>query len=123
MRFLNGFEVTRTLLIAVVMSTGLLIAIGTGLLANGTPLTKKHFEIRYPDLTTLNSGCSQDDEGPCSIEAGELAVALEALEQAKAAAEQAYEAWINCLDANGGGPNPNPGSPLANTVSILESVK
>ena len=121
MKFLNGFDVTRTVLLATVSSTCLLIALGTGLFASVTPHSKKHFEISRPDLTMLHAGCSED-EGPCSKEAVKLAEALNTLELAQEAAEQAYEAWINCLDANGGGPTPNPSIP-AKTFSILEPTR
>lgn len=121
MRFLSGFEANRTLLLAVVTSTCFLIALGTGLSASITPVTKKHFEISRPDLTMLQAGCSEDD-GPCSKEAVKLASALYTLEQAQAAAEEAYEAWVNCLDANGGGPTPNPSLP-EKTFSILEPTR
>lgn len=122
MRFLNGFEATRTLLLAVVTSTCFLIALGTALFASGASDTKRHFEINYPDLTWLKAGCSEDD-GPCSKEAVKLASALYTLGQAQAAAEEAYEAWVNCLDETGGDPNPDPSLPLASTVSILEPTR
>ncbi len=122
MRFLNGFEVNRTLLLAVVTSTCCLIAVGTGLFASVTPDRKRSFEISYPDLSKVHAGCSED-EGPCSKEAVKLAAALHTLELAQQAAEEAYAAWANCMDANGGGPSPNPGPAPANTVSILEPAK
>lgn len=133
MHYLKGFEAFR--FVGFGMGLGAILMIsgaGFGNRAQGERLdtTEGKFKIDYPDLSALHFGpCVAEDPSPCASEAAALAAALATLEAARASAEALYDAYVACVDANGGWPNPVPVNPepvnpkttprLAGTVSVL----
>ena len=134
MPYLKGFEVFR--FVGFGMGLGAILVItgaGFGIRANGEKVetSRGTFQICYPDLSMFqHSPCVAEDPSPCAAEAAALAAAISTLDAARATAEAMYDAYIACMDANGGWPDPVPIGPqsvspphstpkLAGTVSVL----
>ena len=124
MTFVSEFGGSRLKTIAVCVGTVVgLLALSASSLSGSTATGKRAFELSYPDLSMLKHKCGEGETDPCLSEATALAEALIALEAARNAAETAYDAWADCVIANGGGPIPNPELPPARTFSILETTR
>ncbi len=113
MRCLKGFEVYRF--------AGIGMGLGAILVIAGASFSSRvdgqdakgyadgSFRVTYPDLSQLDhSPCLEENPTPCAAESAALASAILALEAARQTAQDMYDAWVACLDANGGGPNPGP---------------
>jgi hypothetical protein len=124
MRYLNGFGVIKQAsTVLAVMAIALIVGASFG---SGSLKIKPHIQIQYPDITNLQyRPCLAEDPLPCAMEAAALVTAIANLEAARTVAEEAYQEWIDCVDANGGPtPNPNPTTPhTVGLTSVLEAVK
>jgi hypothetical protein len=125
MRYLVGFGGIRAVGLFVAM-VATCVALGASFGSSASP-KKQRIEISYPDLSRLRAEpCSAEDSDPCAAEAAALASAIAALDTARQVAEELYQEWSDCVDANGGPtPNPSPTTPphTAGLTSILDAVK
>jgi hypothetical protein len=125
MRYVSGFGGIRVvgLTMAIVATC---VALGASFGSSALP-KKQHIEISYPDLSRLTAEpCSAEDSLPCAMEAAALVTAIANLEAARTVAEEAFQEWSDCVDANGGPtPNPSPTTPprTVGLTSILDAVK
>lgn len=119
MRFRNVYEVTKRFLLAPLVV--LVICLSVSNYSSGSTKQKQSFQVLTPDLSRLrNSTANSTDVPPCAAEATVLAAALEALDAARIAADEAYDAWVACMSENNPDPNPDPNLPGKTTFSILE---